>query len=77
MEKNPPGDVYVAITLGNLTVAWNVEGVSWNPDIAFDIKNRAMDMVAEALDLAVSHGLLTSDDTDEYVAIVDEDENLG
>ncbi len=53
-------DISVAISLGAIAVQWNVEDVSWNPDVAHDIQNRMMEMLAEALSLAHTYGLLPS-----------------
>lgn len=51
-------DISVAIQLGAIAVQWNVEDVSWNPDVAHDIKNRMMEMLAEALELAHTYGMI-------------------
>ena len=53
-------DISVAISLGAIAVQWNVEDASWNPDVAHDIQNRMMEMLAEALSLAHTYGLLPS-----------------
>jgi len=75
MEIRPQGDIAVVVQLGNLYVAWTVENVSWNPDIATDIKNRAMDMVRESLKEASDYGLFTSDEQEASVTVMGEDED--
>lgn len=58
MQEVRSKDISVAIQLGTIAVQWNVEDVSWNPDVAHDIKNRMMEMLEEALSLAHTYGLL-------------------
>ena len=60
MQEVRSKDISVAIQLGAIAVQWNVEDVSWNPDVAHDIKNRMMEMLEEALALAHTYGLLPS-----------------
>jgi hypothetical protein len=39
-------------------VSWSAEGVSWNPSIARDMQDRAMSMLRETIEEAVSRGVL-------------------
>jgi hypothetical protein len=51
-------DVSVAVQLGSIAVSWSAEGVSWNPSIARDMQDRAMSMLRETIEEAVSRGVL-------------------
>lgn len=58
MQEVRSKDISVAIQLGAIAVQWNVEDASWNPDVAHDIKNRMMEMLTEALELAYTYGMI-------------------
>lgn len=73
MQEVRSKDISVAIQLGTIAVQWNVEDVSWNPDVAHDIKNRMMEMLEEALSLAHTYGLLPYS----LATSVEDDEEIG
>jgi len=51
-------DISVAISFGQISIALNAEGVSYNPTVARDMQDRVMSMLKDALVEASAHGLL-------------------
>ena len=53
-------DVSVVVQIGEIAVSWSAEGVAWNPSVARDMQDRAMSMLREVIQEAMSNGMLIS-----------------
>ena len=61
--KPGPREVNLSLAVGQVAVSLIVQDVAWTPDVADDMKNRGLEMLEAAVDIAVKNGVLMTDGT--------------
>lgn len=62
MARPVSKDMSVCLTVGDITVTWNAEDVSWSPDVADDMSNRVLQLFHDALETAMGYGYLVGNE---------------
>lgn len=51
----------MVVQFGDILVSWSTENAGWNPSIARDMQDRALDMLRAVFDEAQPRGMLITD----------------